>query len=299
VLDFDGTRRTRRRDAIIAGAILLVALVLLLLPRQYQAPVRHAVRTTVLRPFLGAQSQVAHRRDRFGDVTALRAQRDSLAAVVAAQASLSEENRQLRSALSLQPRLADGFVTANVLSPGLRSAESTFLVDVGSEHGVRVGSPVITADGVLGVVWDVGARSSQAIDWTHPDFRVSAMTADGEAYGLVEPRRGRYREEDMLALTGSPFQVDVRPGRRVVTSGRGGLWPRGIPVGMVLGIEESDTGWRKSYLLRPAVRPEAARHVLVGTAEGRAGDLGDVWHVSAPPDPLLADTARPRTGGSD
>jgi rod shape-determining protein MreC len=125
---------------------------------------------------------------------------------------------------------------------------------------------------------------------------VSAMTADGQAYGFIEPRRGRFREEDLLALTGSPFQVDVRPGRRVVSSGRGGLFPRGVMIGTVIGIEEADTGWRKSYLVRPAVRPEAAVHVLVGTREG-VHDLSEAWQVSAPPDPLGPDTQR--TGGDD
>jgi hypothetical protein len=62
-------------------------------------------------------------------------------------------------------------------------------------------------------------------------------------------------------------------------------------VGTVLGIDEADTGWRKSYLIRPAVRPEAARQVLVGIAP--AGDLSDVWRTAAPPDPELADTTPP------
>jgi rod shape-determining protein MreC len=296
VLDFDGTRRQRRREAVLAGAVLLVALILLMLPTEYQRPIRNGLRASILQPFLATQSQIAQRRGRVVDVTALRAQRDSLAAVVAAQASLSEENRQLRSSLGLQARLADEYVPANVIRAALTSAESTFIIDVGRADGVFVGSPVLTADGLLGVVWEVDERSAQAIDWTHPDFRVSAMTAEGTAYGMVEPRRGAHREEDMLALTGTAFQVDVRPGRRVVSSGRGGLHPRGVVIGTVIGIEEADTGWRKSYLIRPAVRPEGAVHVLVGIRQGGGGDLSDVWQVSAPPDPLAADTVR---GGSN
>ncbi|HUF52116.1 MAG TPA: rod shape-determining protein MreC [Longimicrobiales bacterium] len=290
MLDFDGTRRARRRDAAIAGIILLMALLLLGIGPNYQRPVRQAVRSTVLRPFLAAQSQIVQRRGRMVDVTSLRAQRDSLAAVVAAQASLSEENRQLRAALGLSARLGDSFVNANVLRAGLSSAESTFILDVGSEHGVQVGSPVITADGLLGVVVEVDGRSAQAIDWTHGDFRVSAMTADGAAYGIVEPRRREHREEDLLALTGSPFQVDVRPGRRVHTSGRGNLFPRGVLVGTVIGIEEADTGWRKSYLIQPAVRPEAATHVLVGVAGTGGQELGALWNMSAPPDTTRVDS---------
>jgi rod shape-determining protein MreC len=297
LLDFDGTRKARRRDAAMAGGILLLALFLVILPVAYQRPVRGAVRGTLLRPFLVLQSQIVQRRGRVVDVTMLRAQRDSLAALVAAQASLSEENRQLRAALGLTTRVQASFLSANVLNAGLSSAESTFLLDVGARDGVRVGSPVITADGLLGVVWEVDASRSQAIDWTHPDFRVSAMTADGEAYGLVVPWRGQYREQDVLALTGAPFAVDVRPGQRVVSSGRGNQFPRGLPVGTVIRIEEADTGWRKSYLIQPAVRPESARHVLVGIGDGNAEDLSDVWHVSAPPDPLLADTMIARRSG--
>ncbi|HSJ25033.1 MAG TPA: rod shape-determining protein MreC [Longimicrobiales bacterium] len=295
MLDFDGTRRARRKDAAIAAAILLVALILLALPVEYQQPVRQGLRASVLQPFLMLQGQVTQRRGSAVDVGQIRAQRDSLAALAAAQASLSEENRQLRASLGLQQRVGEAFIPANVIRAGLTSAESTFILDVGRADGVFVGSTVLTADGMLGVVWEVDERSSQAIDWTHPDFRVSAMTADGTAYGLIEPRRGPSRESDMLALTGTAFQVDVRPGRRVVSSGRGGLHPRGIPIGTVIGIEEADTGWRKSYLLRPAVRPEATVHVMVGVREG-GGDLGDVWQVTAPPDPLQDDDA---DGGTD
>lgn len=285
MLDFDGTRKARRRDTAFAGGILLVALLFLAIGPEYERPIRGAIRSSVLKPFLAAQSQISQRKDRSVDVGTLRSQRDSLAAVVAAQATLSEENRQLRSALGLRARLGNAFLSANVLRAGLTNAESTFILDIGRAEGVQIGSPVITADGLLGEVVEVDEHTSQGIDWTHENFRVSAMTAEGEAYGIVEPRRREFREQDLLALTGAPFQVDVRPGRRVVSTGRGGLYPRGIPVGTVMGIEEADTGWRKSYLLRPFVRPEAVTHVLVAIQLG--GDLSDVWNISAPIDSVM------------
>lgn len=300
MLDFDGTRRERRRQALIAGGVILLAGVLFVLPAAYQAPIRGGLRTTVLRPFLAFQERLAQRRGRTVDVGAIRAQRDSLAALVTAQASLAEENRRLRALLALQEKAGDAFIPADVLRLGVTGAESTFMVNVGSADGVRVGSPVLTPDGLLGVIWAVDEHRSQAIDWTHPEFRVSAMTADGQAYGLVEPRRGRYREEDLLAMTGAPFHVDIPPGRRIVSSGRGGVFPRGIVIGIVLGIEEADTGWRKSYLLRPAVRPESVAQVLVGVG-GNAdrSDLSALWHVSASPDPLAGDTLPPLPDNDD
>ena len=251
------------------------------------------------------------RRGRTVDVTDIRAQRDSLAALVSAQATLAEENRRLRSLLSLTEKAGESFRPADVLRLGVAGAESTFMINAGRRDGVRVGSPVLTPDGLLGVVWSVDETRAQAIDWTHPEFRVSAMTADGNAYGIVEVRRGRYREEDMLALTGAPFHSDIHPGGRVVSSGRGGVFPRGILLGTVIGIEEADTGWRKSYLLRPGVRPEAVSQVLVGVGPGAGReDLSALWSVSAPPDPiaggdtlpdieLAADSARAANGGAN
>ena len=294
MLDFDGTRRERRRQGLLAIGVVVLALILYALPTEYQSPVREGLRATVLRPFLAFQERVGQRRGRSVDVGAIRAQRDSLAALVTAQASLAEENQRLRSLLALQERAGDAFIPADVLRVGMLSAESTFMLDVGSADGVRVGSPVLTPDGLLGVVWSVDEHQAQAIDWTHPEFRVCAMTADGLAYGIVEPRRGQHPEEALLAMTGAPFHIDIPPGRRIVSSGRGGVFPRGIVVGTVLGIEEADTGWRKSYLLRPAVRPEAVAQVLVGVGrDGGAADLSALWHVSAAPDPLGADSLPP------
>jgi rod shape-determining protein MreC len=287
VLDFDGTRRGRRRDAALSAGIILLGLVLYALPEAYQRPVRETVRGTVMRPFLAGQVQVADRRSRMADITVIRSQRDSLAAVAAAQATLAEENRRLRALLGLVDRTGDAFIPTDLLRLGVGAAESTFMIAAGSEQSVRVGSPVIAPEGLLGMVREVQATRAHAIDWTHPDFRVSAMTAEGDAYGQIEPRRGRYREEDLLALTGAPFHTDIQPGRRIVSSGRGGVYPRGILIGTVIGIEEADTGWRKSYLVRPAVRPEAVSQVLVGIAPGGGMDLGEIWHVTAPPDTLL------------
>lgn len=263
------------------------------MPTEYQRTVREAVRGFVLRPFISLQTELVERRRPGIDVDDLQAQRDSLLALVSAQHTLSEENRRLRALLGLQVRAQPEFVPAELIRVGGSGPESSFILTVGRDAGVVPGSPVIAASGLVGVVWEVTADQSQGIDWTHPEFRASAMTGGGEAYGIVEPRRGRYREEDQLALTGAPFHVDIRAGTRVVTSGRGGVFPRGIPLGTVVGIEEADTGWRKSYLVRPAVRPEAVAQVLVGIQrDGRRGrDFSQLWHVEAPPDPALLSPA--------
>lgn len=291
---FEGNRKGRRRDAAIAGGLLLVALFLFFLPGSYQRPVRQVVRGTVLQPFLAIQGQVVERRGRLVDVRELRAQRDSLAALNLAQATLAEENRRLRALLGLRSRMTVEYVAADVIGVGLPGAESTFLLALGRADGICEGSPVIGDLGLIGVVREVDEHTSQGIDWTHPDFGVSAMTATGDVYGIVGPRRGEFREEDMLVFRNAPFHSDIQPGTRIITSGRGGYHPRGIPLGTVVGIEEADTGWRKSYLVRPAMRPEAATHVLVARcSDGQSpGDLSQLWQAAPVGDP--ADTLADR-----
>lgn len=276
------SRKRRRRDAVLAIAVLFFALVLLLAPMRWNAPIRSAVRSTLLRPFFALQGNVARLRSGRADLSVVRSQRDSLLAVAAAQAVLAEENVRLRSLLRLAPRVGPTFQATERLSLGTDAAESTFMIGLGARDGVRIGSPVITAEGLLGVVLEVEATRSQAIDWTRPEFRVSVMTGDGEVYGIVEALRGEYREADVLVMTGAPFHSDVRPGRLIVTSGRGTLFPRGIPVGTVVGIRDADTGWRKSYLIRPAARPEAASQVLVGVADASGQDLTSAWRPGLP-----------------
>lgn len=267
--------------------VLLLALFFFVLPDTYKAPVRDFLRGTVMRPFVSLQARLAA-RGRVGEPAELKAQRDSLLAIVAAQAALAEENRRLREALGLGERLEPSFVPAQVLRVGATGAESTFVLDVGAEDGVAVGSPVLAPDGLVGVVWAVDAHHAQAIDWTRPEFRASAMTADGETFGIVEPKRGRFREEDLLVLTGTPFHTDVRLGTRIVTSGRGALFPRGVPIGTVAGIDDADTGWRKSYLIRPVARPEGLVHVLVGVRSA-AADVTPLFAPDLPADTTLPD----------
>ncbi|MGH7470470.1 MAG: rod shape-determining protein MreC [Longimicrobiales bacterium] len=225
-------------------------------------------------------------------MTVLRAQRDSLVAVVSAQATLAEENRRLREMQGLSTRGGRTFVPAEVLRLGIGTAESTFMLNVGAREGVRVNSPVVAPEGLVGIVVEVSERSALAMDWSHPDFRASAMTADGQANGMVQARKGRFREEDLLALTGAPFHTDIQPGAPLLTTGRGQIIPRGIPLGTVIGIEEADTGWRKSYLVKPSIRPEAVTHVLVGISPP-GSDLSRVWLGTLPDSGAAAERTPP------
>lgn len=244
--------------------VIGLAIFLAYLPVAHQRRVGAAVRATALRPFLVAQRALGEAQVRAAETARLRAQLDSLVIELRGEATLREENLRLRALLELREHVGPEFRPAEVVRPGLPASENMFLVDVGSADEIALGAPVMTAEGLVGAVRDVGAHVSVGMDWGHPDFRASAMTVDGSAYGIVEPRRGRFREDDHLVLTGTTFHTDLKPGTLIVTSGRGGIYPRGIPIGAVLGLEQAEAGWRKSYWLQAVVHPGSVTHALVG-----------------------------------
>jgi rod shape-determining protein MreC len=274
----DQLRSSARKDNFLAGFFVLLATVLLLVPPHSQEQVSAALRGSVLAPFIFIQESLRQTRIRAVEVAELQDRLDAAVAALAARSTLLDENARLRTLLDLRERAGPGFRSASVIRAGVRGSESMFLLDVGSSDGVQVYDPVVSGDGLVGVIREVGPRASVAMDWTHPDFRVSAMTLDGEAFGFVEPRHGAFREEDRLLLNGVPYHTPVAEGTAVVTSGRGVVL-RGILVGAVDSLAETEAGWRRSYWVRPAVRPAAVTHVLVITAEGgrSADDLLHLW----------------------
>ena len=271
-----------RRQAAMAVVFVLLSLVAMYLPESGQRQIAWAVQATALRPFIAVQDRLVSSRLQAQEVSAVQAQMDSLATLMATQGSLADENRTLRNLLDLHGRLGPGFRAASLLRPGTPGSESMFILDAGRADGVQEGAPVVDRHGLVGVVREVRPQSSVGIDWTHPDFRASAMLADGTGFGVVETRRGDFREEDLLVLNGTAFYEAVPEGMPVLTSGMGGVFPRGIPIGSVAGVADAEGRWRKSYWLRPMVHPASVIHVLVGVGEG-IQDLSYAW----PPDSVM------------
>lgn len=264
-----------RRRRIIAGVVFASALLVYYLPEATQQRAASMLRGSVLRPFIATQEQLVEARLNARQVEELQRQLDTLTAQLSTYRALEDENLTLRGILDLRDRMRPAFRPASVLRPGNTDSESLFLVDVGTEDGVRVGAPVVDLHGLVGIVREVRANTSVAMDWTHSDFRASAMLADGTSYGIVEARRGAFREQDQLILNGTAFFAPFPEGMVVLTSGFGFL-PRGIPIGTVESVAETEGQWSRSFLLDPMVRPESVTHVLVAVGD-LAGETMEAW----------------------
>jgi len=270
------------RQVVFAAGVMVLALATPYLSQGVQQQIAFTLQASALRPFIATQRRLAEARVNADQIDHLQSELDSLASAVATQSALVDENRTLRELLGLAERAGPEFLPATVLRPGTAGSESMFLVDVGYDEGVREGAPVVSARGLVGVIRQVRSRSAVGMDWTHPDFRVSAMLADDATFGIVENVRGAFREQDRLLLNGTAYHATVPEGTTVLTSGLGGVFPRGIPVGAIEATAEVQGNWRKSYWLRPAVEPGSVTHVLVETVNGPT-DLTSLWAVDSLP----------------
>jgi rod shape-determining protein MreC len=272
-------KRPARWDLVLLLFLTLGAVVLMALPHERQLTLSTAVRSTVLVPVLSLQTWLAEARTARASMQQLVAERNSLMARLLALQGVEEENLRLRALLELADRGRDRFRPAN-LTPAGRAGEvvkRSFVLDTGSSVGVSRYAPVVAAGGLVGIVRS--AFPSQAIGdfWTHPDFRVSAMTSDGGIFGIIRPLGGTPLA---MLLEGAPFQAELPAGTELVTSGLGGIFPRGIPIGRVMRQTSEEAGWAKSYLVEPAVHPDAVREVMVLIERADTVDVTDLWERS-------------------
>ena len=289
---FRAERYGTRADTVVFVACLLLSLTALALPEGLRAPIAGGLRGTVLYPFLTLEHRSVEAAESHQRLTDLRAQRDSLALAATFLPDLTAENERLRALLGLGSRLGYGFVTAEVLHQAGLSDGLTLVLSAGRAEGVQPLAPVVTADGLVGMVRAVDEHTSVALAWTHPDFRASAMVEGRRIYGIVAARRGEAAGE-LMELHGVAYRDLLGGGVRVVTSGLGGVFPRGIPLGTVQGMLSESAGWERTYVLRPAVHPVEASHVMV-LGPQRAGDTLSTVFRAPPRDSAAAPTpARP------
>lgn len=263
-------RSTFPRDTVLFLACVLLSLVALLSPSSLTLTIATSIRDTALRPLIGLQRRAEEGRTSRERLAEAVRERDS--ALMAAQRveELAGENERLRQLLGLRDGAGADVIAAEVLHQPLPTDGRTLLLSAGVGDGVRRYQPVIAANGLLGVVTRAGPVSSVANTWAHPDFRASAVTEDGSVLGIVAPSANPEASLTVLEFRGVAYRDTIPDGTLVVTSGLGGVYPRGIPVGRVRGVRREELGWERVYRLLPVVNPGHVTHVLLLAIPGVA-----------------------------
>lgn len=276
-------RLSGRLDTVVFAGCIVLALVASALPTKMRDPVASSLRRTIVAPLVGMQTGAERWRSAWLESERKTLQRDSLALIFSQAQSLQVENERLRKLLGLGSRLTWGFIPVEALHTSGRAEDviTTLTLTAGSRSGVTPFSPVVAWEGVVGMVQTVDPRMSIAILYSHPDFRVSAMSADGKAFGIVYPhldvRPGRLAERYLLELRNVPARDTLKSGTPIFSSGLGGTWPRGVLIGTVMDKVKESESFATTYLIRPAVNPAHLTSVMILMPQRGSQGVGNIW----------------------
>lgn len=185
-------------------------------------------------------------------------------------ARVKEENNQLKEALLLNERL-NGLlafkqdirttsVAANVV--GIESAGwiRTVTINRGTSDGIRRDMAVITPSGIVGRIIDVQPATSKALLVTDPRCAIDVIVQRNRIKGIAEGKG-----TDRLALKYVRYEDDIQVGDILVSSGLGGIFPKGMVVGEVVRVEKGDDNFFMTIEVKPGADLRRLEEVLIIT----------------------------------
>jgi hypothetical protein len=110
------------------------------------------------------------------------------------------------------------------------------------------------------------------------------MAVDGSAYGIATAHAGTGAARYMLELRSVPVRSQLKAGTLIVSSGLGGVYPKGIPIGTVVTELKTAEGYARSYLVRPAVQLPDVTSVLILLPARVSAGTQNVWQLGAATD---------------
>ncbi|MEW5761616.1 MAG: rod shape-determining protein MreC [Bacillota bacterium] len=162
------------------------------------------------------------------------------------------ENTRLRRLLGFREETRDRYelLAADVIGRDPGNWFGTITLDRGAADGVRSDMPVLLPEGLVGRVLRVSQRTAVVLLLTDPRSGVGGTVQETRTPGVL---RGVVNSYGQLRMTYLAKDAPVKIGQLVVTSGLGGIFPRGVPLGRIVSVRPEPTGLTKEALVQPLV----------------------------------------------
>lgn len=183
---------------------------------------------------------------------ALRAENEKLKEWYQAALMLQSENKALRDLLNVDSEQAKNFITTRVIADGSTTYAKSLVVEGGRDAGVVKGQGVVSREGLIGRVIESGSRTARVLLLQDINSRIPVLVEGSNDRAILAGTNGAAPMLDHLDKG-----HDIAAGQRVITSGLGGLFPYGIPV----GVTQKESDGTISVQLYAA--PERSQHVQV------------------------------------
>jgi rod shape-determining protein MreC len=181
---------------------------------------------------LGAAEQLLYT---YSENARLREANERLLQWEAVARRLEQENALYRALLNVQPDMRPTYVTARVIGDAGGPFVRTLLVNAGRRDGVMNGQAAVAAGGLAGRIVEAGERSARLLLLTDLNSRVPVVLESSRYRAVLAGDNTA-----MPRLSFLPTNAQARVGDRLVTSGHGGVFPPGLPVGVVSAVHDSE-----------------------------------------------------------
>jgi rod shape-determining protein MreC len=176
---------------------------------------------------------------------------------------LQKENYRLRKMLDFKEHSAYELLPAEVIARDPSNWFETMTINRGSLHGVKKNMAVITSEGLVGNIQRVTPASSQVLLLTDSRRAVSAMVMRSREPGDIGIMEGSSGESVFLRFSNLPPEANIQPGDAIISSGLGGIFPKGLVIGTVLETGLDQYGLLQQALVLPAVNFNRLEEVFI------------------------------------
>ena len=186
----------------------------------------------------------------------------------------AKENAHLRKMLGFKENNPFTYIPANVIGQDIDRVVNSLILDVGSNHGVKKYMAVVTAEGLVGRIFEVYPISSSVQIIKDVNSKISAMIeGDRDIKGIVRWEGGQY-----LRMYGLQHLNKPDPGQKVYTTGLG-IYPGGLFIGTVVDLKVDDVNIYASVHVMPSVNFSQAHEVFILAGSERPGIWDDGNHA--------------------
>lgn len=193
----------------------------------------------------------------FQDYPRLEAQLLELESNLGHLQELEKENERLKELLVFKKTIPQKTVAARIIGWDASPWRKILILDKGSKHGLNKDMAVVVTEGLAGRILDAGAGNARVIVLSDPDMRVSALTGQSRAQGIVAgDGTGR------LSMKYLSLDAGVSVGEVVMTSGIGGIFPKELRIGIVESVKKDTDGLHLNARIKPYVNFSRLEEVI-------------------------------------
>jgi rod shape-determining protein MreC len=208
-----------------------------------QDNIARSLTLSVFYPLQATIEQITRVRNIFAENRRLKERVTRLQTSVAMLREQTQENDRLRALLEFEESYPHELLAARVIAREPSAMYRSIVVSVGSRHKLQAHMPVVNNDGVVGRIVQCMPNISLVQLLKDPSARTGVMVSRSRQVGILETENGR------TFFISYRTHADIAQGDTVITSGLGGIYPKGLPVGTIQSVKDgNDPLFKKAYL---------------------------------------------------